>query len=433
MTLQWSRGRSPSEIGSPCCQPVRTAGFNGAEGDHPRRWVRESHLGAVRQLLQWSRGRSPSEIIRPIPGRSSGGSSFNGAEGDHPRRCNLTAPPCPRPDASMEPRAITLGDLYCKDLAGAVSVSGFNGAEGDHPRRSRDRRSVGERLLIASMEPRAITLGDPQRSGRDIAGRAASMEPRAITLGDSRARAERNRSRRRFNGAEGDHPRRCFEARSSVMILTTRFNGAEGDHPRRFKSSFHSLTGSLSLQWSRGRSPSEIYLDFLGRHLQGRMLQWSRGRSPSEIGAIDCTIARKISASMEPRAITLGDVASDDAPHNDPRRRRASMEPRAITLGDDRTDPPTPQERTLQWSRGRSPSEIYNGDRQYWKDIKLQWSRGRSPSEIQHSPVRRLAARTASMEPRAITLGDLPPQRGGGGVVRASMEPRAITLGDASP
>jgi len=234
--LQWSRGRSPSEIVGNC-QPITPESAASMEpraitlGDQASRTASRSRGGG----LQWSRGRSPSEI------------------------CQLRVSRSVSSRASMEPRAITLGDGHL--------------GEADRTRQ-----------LLASMEPRAITLGDGKakcfpRDGLDVALQWSRGRSPSEIAEPERVRA----SVPRFNGAEGDHPRRCLALPPANRTLVdalqwsrgrspsemwkrlvvsvvhgSRFNGAEGDHPRRWGRHGSVLSDGEELQWSRGRSPSEI-------------------------------------------------------------------------------------------------------------------------------------------------------------------------------
>ncbi len=207
------------------------------------------------------------------------------------------------------------------------------------------------------MEPRAITLGDEERLAELEEGVEASMEPRAITLGDRDPFRSTRLRLWRFNGAEGDHPRRLAgrafastETRAmlqwsrgrspSEMVSTTLagsprsfcFNGAEGDHPRRFAHQGDSMSPALRLQWSRGRSPSEMH-----SHLRGR----------------DAHLA----ASMEPRAITLGDgggPVGNCQPQTQSFNGAEGDHPRRFA----RTDPPAPTRRCFNGAEGDHPRRL---------------------------------------------------------------------------
>ena len=182
--LQWGRGFSAAEIGSPIVRgevPIdgfngaaafqprksehaaqtadRLIGFNGAAAFQPRKLRVSASSDRPRRGLQWGRGFSAAEITA-----CGGGGALLGT------------------GASMGPRLFSRGNMSGR-VKSRLQTSRFNGAAAFQPRKYQRRPRHRDRLRAASMGPRLFSRGNSSgpvsglRSGISFNG-AAAFQPR---------------------------------------------------------------------------------------------------------------------------------------------------------------------------------------------------------------------------------------------------------------
>ncbi len=232
------------------CPPASTT-FNGAAADQPRKRA----LG---------RDGEPARATSMGPRRISRGND-----------AVVHGHACVR-GTSMGPRRISRGHLRCGCWPRACPRY-FNGAAADQPRKR--ARSFRTRTCRAPFNGAAAD--QPRKPVHLPAGDGhgqPSMGPRRISRGNSTMRSASDSCGSLQWGRGGSA---AETSRSRMRACSRRaFNGAAADQPRKRRVWRH-VAGAGGLQWGRGGSAAETSVAHSARVCE-ILLQWGRGGSAAE-------------------------------------------------------------------------------------------------------------------------------------------------------